>query len=73
MLKKVILILILAFGLLFVLIYFQSTKNSNKKGVLSGLETIEAAEVEISSKQAGRAAFPRRPVYFVGQELWAGG
>lgn len=54
MLKKVIPILILAFGLLFVLIYVQSTKNSNKKGVLSGSGTIEATEVEISSKLAGR-------------------
>ncbi len=54
MLKKVIPILILAFGLLFVLIYVQSTKNSNNKGILSGSGTIEATEVEISSKLAGR-------------------
>lgn len=54
MLKKVIPILVLALGLLFVLIYFQSTKNSHQKGVLSGSGTIEATEVEISSKLAGR-------------------
>ena len=54
MLKKVIPVLVLAFGLLFVLIYVQTTKNSNKKGVLSGSGTIEATEVEISSKLAGR-------------------
>ncbi|HXF49931.1 MAG TPA: efflux RND transporter periplasmic adaptor subunit [Verrucomicrobiae bacterium] len=54
MLKKVIPILVLAVGLLFVLIYVQLTKNSNKEGVLSGSGTIEATEVEISSKLAGR-------------------
>jgi HlyD family secretion protein len=54
MLKKVIPILVLAVGLLFLLIYVQLTKNSNKEGVLSGSGTIEATEVEISSKLAGR-------------------
>ncbi|MCI0406420.1 MAG: efflux RND transporter periplasmic adaptor subunit [candidate division Zixibacteria bacterium] len=54
MLKKVIPILVLAFGLLFLLIYVQATKDSNKEGVLSGSGTIEATEVEISSKLAGR-------------------
>jgi HlyD family secretion protein len=54
MLKKVIPILLLAIVLLAVLIYVQLTKNSNKEGVLSGSGTIEATEVEISSKLAGR-------------------
>ncbi len=54
MLMKFIPVLVLAVGLLFVLIYVQSTKNRHKKGVLSGSGTIEATEVEISSKLAGR-------------------
>jgi len=54
MLKKVIPILVLAVGLLFVLIYVQLTKDADKEGVLSGSGTIEVTEVEISSKLAGR-------------------
>ena len=54
MLKKLIPILFLAAVGLVVLIVFQIKKNSDSDKVLSGSGTIEATEVEISSKLAGQ-------------------
>jgi HlyD family secretion protein len=57
MLKKLVPILILAAVGLAVLIVFQIRKNSENGNLLSGSGTIEATEVELSSKLAGRIEF----------------